>query len=87
MRLGDASYSLYLLHPFVLIVLGKLWVATSLHVLLPWWSLACLSVMAAWVVARLSHHWIELKVSAWLGRHRLARRWMMGSKVDGVVRT
>lgn len=86
-RLGDASYSLYLLHPFVLIVLGKVWVATPLHALLPWWALACLSVGVAWGVARLSHRWIELKVSAWLGRHRLARRWMMVSKVDGAVRT
>lgn len=86
-RLGDASYSLYLLHPFVLIVLGKVWVATPLHALLPWWALACLSVGVAWGVARLSHRWVELKVSAWLGRHRLARRWMMVPKVDGAVRT
>lgn len=86
-RLGDASYSLYLLHPFVLIVLGKAWVATPLHALLPWWVLAGLVVVSAWLVARLSHHWVELKVSAWLGRHRLARRWMMAANVDGVVRT
>ena len=84
-RLGDASYSLYLLHPFVLIVVGKLWVATSLHQVLPWWVLAAAIVVLCWLVARLSHRWIELRVSAWLGRHRLARRWMVLPKPEKAV--
>lgn len=84
-RLGDASYSLYLLHPFVLIVVGKLWLAASLHQFLPWWVLAAASVALCWFVARLSHRWIELRVSAWLGRHRLARRWMVAPKTERAV--
>lgn len=84
-RLGDASYSLYLLHPFVLIVSGKLWMASSLHLLLPWWCLACVAVALTWLVARLSHRWIELRASTWLGRLGLARRWMVTPKAEGAV--
>lgn len=80
-HLGDASYSLYLLHPFVLIVLGKAWMAASLHRVLPWWSLMALAVTLAWCIAKISHRWIELNLS-----QQLTRRWMEAPR-QGAIKT
>ena len=71
--IGDASYSLYLFHPFVIRVLRNLWLAVipstvPLGVEL---TLGCIAAVAAALVL---HLWIEAPMTFWLQqRSRLAR--------------
>ncbi len=57
-HLGDASYALYLIHPFVIVALRKLWLAAGAHHslgFLPMVALALmLSVLASFIAYRLS---------------------------------
>lgn len=86
-RLGDASYSLYLLHPFVLIVLGKLWLISGLGRHLPWWSLGVCMIFASWLVARLSYRLIELKASSWLADRAFVQRRLLARKQHLAIKT
>ncbi len=86
-RLGDASYSLYLLHPFVLILLGKFWLMAGLQQQLPWWSLAICMVVASWCVARVSYQIIELKASAWLAEREFVQRRLLARKERLMIKT
>jgi len=71
-RVGDASYSLYLFHPFALIATEKAaqklaWVRAT-----PGWILVAATVTLAILIALLAHRWIERPMTAALAR-RLAR--------------
>lgn len=58
-RLGDASYSLYLFHPFVMIAVGKLWQKAPVVRALPGWLLVFGMVAAAIMLALIVHRWLE----------------------------
>jgi exopolysaccharide production protein ExoZ len=72
-RIGDASYSLYLLHPFALIVTEKLAQKLAPVREAPGWLLLFLTVAAALALALSSYRWIELPMTAALSR-RIAPR-------------
>ena len=72
-QLGDASYSLYLLHPFVVIAVTK--IASRLHLLETNFGLICSGAVAvglACVSAVVAHRWIEKPMTIWL-KGRLAQ--------------
>jgi len=58
-RLGDASYSLYLLHPVALIVLEKAAQKTMLARIVPGAWLVFATVLAALALALVGHRWLE----------------------------
>lgn len=65
-RLGDASYALYLVHPFVIVGLRKLWLALGLATPLGFWPLVGVSMIGAILAALILHHRIEKPMQAWL---------------------
>ena len=67
-HVGDASYSLYLLHPFALIVLGKLAQKLPAVATAPGWLLVVCTVVAAIALALASYRWVEQPMTATLGR-------------------
>jgi exopolysaccharide production protein ExoZ len=71
--LGDASYALYLTHPFVIVAGRKLYLAAGLEAHLGFWpmvaGLILLSVLAAFLVYEI----IEKPVTAWLQRRTAAQ--------------
>lgn len=71
--LGDASYALYLVHPFVIVAWRKLWFAAGLHQSLGIWlwlaSATLLSTLVAWLTYRL----FERPVTGWLTRQLVPR--------------
>ena len=69
--LGDASYSIYLFHPFALQVIGKLSLLTGLHgtVLLDAASVVC-AATAALGGGALVHTQLERPLNEWLRRRR-----------------
>ena len=64
-RIGDSSYSLYLMHPFALIVIGKSWMVFGLDRFLPWPVFALTLVAAAVCVGLLSYRWLEVPITRW----------------------
>ena len=70
--LGDMSYSLYLSHVLVLVVMGRVWaaiagpMATSIPAIIAWWVLTFAIVLVA---GYLSYRLIERPVMG------LSRRW------------
>jgi exopolysaccharide production protein ExoZ len=72
--LGDSSYSLYLVHPFIVPALGKVWVALHLS---QKWPAACLAVLAfgcALVAGYVLYIAIEKPITRWLSTAGLSRR-------------
>ncbi len=73
-RLGDASYALYLVHPFALRlgreILVRLGLAGTLH---PWGSLILMTLLAV-VVALAVHRFVEAPLTRLL-RARLEKPW------------
>ncbi|MCC2976608.1 acyltransferase [Sphingomonas sp. PL-96] len=67
-RVGDASYSLYLLHPVTLIVLGKLAQKLPSVTLFPGGALVAAAVIAAVALALASFRWGERPMTAWIAR-------------------
>ncbi|GJD89796.1 hypothetical protein BHAOGJBA_3328 [Methylobacterium hispanicum] len=65
-RLGDASYALYLSHPFVIFGFRKAWVAAGLHDRLGYWPMLAASLVLACAVALLFHHLVEKPLTTWL---------------------
>ena len=65
-RLGDASYALYLSHPFVIFGFRKAWVAAGLHDRLGYWPMLAASLVLACAVALLVHHLVEKPLTTWL---------------------
>ena len=68
-RLGDASYALYLTHPFVVGLLRRAWSAGGLDARLGWAAMAAAAVAVAVAVALLVHFGVERR----LGRARRPR--------------
>ena len=63
LRLGDASYAIYLAHGFVLGALA------ALHLPAAWMLLA--AALALSTAAGLAvHHWVERPIAAWFARRR-----------------
>jgi peptidoglycan/LPS O-acetylase OafA/YrhL len=73
MRIGDASYSLYLFHPFALIATEKLAQKLPAVHAAPGWLLVAMTVLAALAIAFAAYRWIERPMTAALTR-RLALR-------------
>ena len=58
-RLGDWSYSLYLMHPFALVGSVKLWSLLALHEVLPWPVLGLAMLGASVLLAVGTYHLVE----------------------------
>ena len=71
---GDASYSLYLVHPFALILTEKLAQKLVFVRMAQGWQLVGFMVVVALVLAFAVHRWIERPMTA-----HLARRVVRGS--------
>ena len=71
--LGDCSYSLYLMHPFALLFIGKTWTGLHLERWLPWPVLALALIAGSVALAWLSYRTIEKPVTRWLHRRAAAR--------------
>nr|WP_282587710.1 acyltransferase [Lichenifustis flavocetrariae] len=70
-RIGDASYSLYLSHQFILYAIGKAWHGLGLHNLLPALSLLVAGVGSSLGYGILSYRWFERPLTRFLnGRLR-----------------
>lgn len=70
--LGDASYSLYLSHPFAVRALREVWIA-SVPATVPLALYLVSAIVAAVGAALLLHAWVERPMTAWLQhRSRLA---------------
>lgn len=67
--LGDASYSLYLLHPFALILLEKLAQKTPIAAAMPGGVLALATIALALLIAVVGHRLVERPLT-----HAIARR-------------
>ena len=57
--LGDASYALYLIHPFVIIVFRKLWLAAGMQSPLGLWCMVGMSLILSCLAALATHRLIE----------------------------
>lgn len=66
--LGDASYALYLVHPFVIVAGRKLWLALGLHQFLGLWPMVGAMVAGSIAAAFLLHHGVEKPMTSWLQR-------------------
>jgi exopolysaccharide production protein ExoZ len=63
--LGASSYSLYLVHPFVLPTIGKAWNAAGLSNL-PATALGLIAFLIALLIAHLVYLWVEKPMTKWL---------------------
>lgn len=72
-RLGDCSYSLYLMHPFALVVVSKLWDGLRLQRYLDWWFLGAFAVAASIALAVVGYYAIEKPLTARLRALRSTR--------------
>ena len=64
--IGDASYSLYLSHQFVLYAVGKGWALLGLQNHLPAASLFGVAMIAPILAAILAYRWLERPLTRWL---------------------
>ncbi len=63
---GDASYVLYVIHPFVVRAVRLVWVRFGpTGTAAPWLFIIATSAIAA-AVALLAHHWLELPFNRWM---------------------
>jgi len=62
-HLGDASYALYLIHPFVIVSLRKVWVATGAHQAFGFWPMVALALVLSIAAALLAYRLIEKPVT------------------------
>ena len=67
-RVGDASYSLYLFHPFALIAMEKLAQKSPAIAGAPGWLLVAGTVVAALLIALAAFRWVERPMTAALAR-------------------
>jgi len=67
-KVGDASYSLYLFHPFALIAIEKCAQKLPFVRGVSGWLLVAATVVLALVIATLAHRWIERPMTAALAR-------------------
>ncbi len=68
---GDCSYALYLLHPLVLIVLGKVWLRLHVGQTLGFIPLAAAVVLTSYALAAITHLVLEKPLVRNLRRHLL----------------
>ena len=61
--LGDASYALYLVHPFVIVGLNKIWTGTGLYQALGAWPYIVLVLVSASLTSLAVHRWFEVPVT------------------------
>jgi exopolysaccharide production protein ExoZ len=73
--IGEASYALYLMHPFAMRAVSLLWRALHLTGPVAAAGYVATSLALALAAAVAAHLWFERPVSAWL-RTRLARFWL-----------
>jgi peptidoglycan/LPS O-acetylase OafA/YrhL len=66
--MGDASYALYLVHPFVIVAWRKIWLALGLDAMLGYWPLIASSVLLSIVASFATYRSFEKPMTAWLGR-------------------
>jgi exopolysaccharide production protein ExoZ len=64
--LGDSSYSLYLIHIFVVAAFAKFWAYAHLTATLPVYVLGLVSFVAAIAISHLVHLHVESPVTRWL---------------------
>ncbi len=67
--IGDASYSLYLIHPFILRPLAKIW-AKFIGAGLPVWTFTVIGVFAALGGGLILYTFVEKRLTNYLGRQR-----------------
>ena len=72
--IGDASYALYLIHPFVIRPVGKLWTAAGFEGLLPAWVFIAVAVALAIGAAMLVYRWIERPMTLAMNARLMPRR-------------
>ena len=80
--LGDASYALYLVHPFVVLTLMRLYTATGLAGALGYWPFVAASLALAIAAAFAVHRFIELPAARALALRRLEGKPVLA--VEGV---
>jgi peptidoglycan/LPS O-acetylase OafA/YrhL len=80
-RVGDASYSLYLSHPFVITAVFIVWSRLPLSGAVDMFGYVLLTMLLTVVWSILSFHWIEKPAS------RLVRGWLRGRRKAQVVTT
>ncbi|WBH18079.1 acyltransferase family protein [Sphingomonas radiodurans] len=73
-RLGDASYSLYLFHPFALIVMEKLAQKLAPVRDAPGWLLVIATIAAAVALGFVAYRWIERPITVAAARRTLSDR-------------
>lgn len=61
--LGDASYALYLVHPFVIVSLNKIWIKCGLYQSFGYWSYIVMVLIGASLAALAVHRWFEMPVT------------------------
>ena len=64
--LGASSYSLYLVHPFILPAFGKAWSMMHLSAKLPAFAPGLMAFSAALLVAHGIYLWLKKPMTAWL---------------------
>ncbi len=69
--LGNASYALYLVHPFVVLTLVRLYTAAQLGGRIGYWPFVGASLVLAIVVASAVHRWIEVPIARAFALRRL----------------
>ena len=70
MAIGDASYSLYLSHQFVMFGIGKCWALLGLHQYVPAVVFLLAATLASMAFGMLSYRWLELPIT-----RRLQQGW------------
>lgn len=69
--LGDASYALYLVHPFVVGVAMRLWTMSGLATHAGYWPFIAAGLAASIAVALAVHRWFEMPVARSLALRRI----------------
>lgn len=72
-HLGDSSYSLYLLHPFALIIVYKVWSRFDALHAMGWGAYAATLLVASIALGSGSYRWLEMPLTAWLYRRTRTR--------------
>lgn len=68
-KLGDASYALYLIHPFVVVLMRKAMLASGTVSTLGPWAAVAITLAASVVAALIVHRWLEKPLIRWLRAH------------------
>jgi peptidoglycan/LPS O-acetylase OafA/YrhL len=83
--LGDASYALYLVHPFVIRAGREAVLATGLAAALGGWGFVLSMLAAAMAASLLVHHLFERPVTDWVRRRLESPRTGSAKAVAGLA--